>query len=240
VPYLFQMTSDRRNIQAGKTPMLWLLGLSQYLIIGVVAAQVENMSGEKLQQYGPDAYWEVAVQCQGISSEITIRQKTDENTWCAKNGNSPCTSSKQELAAQICAAADQNRAQSGQSRPQTAVPAVATSNPQVDQAARERANRAAAQEQLKRRQQAEEERARQVAKAAADAAALNRAREQARIQEETRAQERASAAAKIKEDERQLQQEREALNSERSELQQLEQQLEARAKEIAEQLESLN
>jgi len=239
VPYLFQMTSDRRNIQARKTPMLWLLGLSQYLIIGVVAAQVENMSGEKLQQYGPDAYWEVAVQCQGISSEITIRQKTDENTWCAKNGNSPCTSSKQELAAQICAAADQNRAH-GQSRPQTAVPAVATSNPQVDQAARERANRAAAQEQLKRRQQAEEERARQVAKAAADAAALNRAREQARIQEETRAQERASAAAKIKEDERQLQQEREALNSERSELQQLEQQLEARAKEIAEQLESLN
>lgn len=131
------------------------------------SAQVTNLTPERFQQYGSDAYWEVEVSCEGYSETVLIRQQVGGANWCMPSRDNYCDTTKVSLSEKVCSAEslaaltpEPEREPESEPEPEPAPrPAVPVpSGP--SEAERAAAARAAAEARENRRRAAEAERLR--------------------------------------------------------------------------------
>ena len=83
-------------------------GLIAFLFISVVTwsvsvqADVESVSGDRLEQVGDEGYWQAEVRCEGNSNKVEIRQALKGDQWCAEDDLLPCRPSKLQMANAVC------------------------------------------------------------------------------------------------------------------------------------------
>lgn len=178
----------------------------------ILPASIESISTESLSQSGNQSYWQVEVNCSGESSGIIIRQQGGQSSWCTNNGTlETCEDSKEGLADKICNTALLSLLRSSERQPAPAVEQTL----EVQPAPKVQPLRVTDQKAVLEKQRRERE------------------QQQATIVREVEANRLIRAQLKLR-------QERNSLNTEKAELQNIESNLKQQLAEIEEQIKQLN
>jgi hypothetical protein len=210
---IIQTTDTNTLCNLIKFAVITLFYFGVLLSFVVNAEGTHSLSADLFKQVGDDAFWEVDVKCEGDFNSIVIRQKLKQDDWCVENRLLSCKKTKQEMAEEVCI----NIQTMAKPAPKPAKPVVTLQESQ-------RLNRAAALSAEAR-------------KAAQD-------RQVARIKVEQEAKQkqerdRRALVSALNKEQIVLQEARVVLNQEILEVEQIEAKLESRAKEIEQQLQSL-